>query len=218
MPLERVQITNLTTGDPPFSVMFNPEEYSLNKDNNFAAQAIPGLTSPILQFVHGNLRTLDMELFFDTTDDQTDVRNQTNLITGLLVIDSNLHAPPLLQVDWGTLSFSCVLAKASQKFLRFLPDGTPCRARLTVTFNEYLDAATQVAAANLQTADFTKVHVTKAGDTLWSIAGQLYEDATQWRPIALANGIADPRSIVPGQELQIPSLPYTDPTSGEVVQ
>ena len=48
------------------NVTFNPEEYSLNKDNNFASQAIPGLTSPLLQFVHGNLRTLDMELFFDT--------------------------------------------------------------------------------------------------------------------------------------------------------
>jgi LysM repeat protein len=217
MPLDRVLITNLTTGDH-FFVRFNPEEYSLNKDNNFAAQAIPGLTSPILQFVHGNLRTLDMELFFDTTDDQTDVREQTNHVTDLLIIDPNLHAPPLLEVDWGSLHFACVLAKASQKFLRFLPSGLPCRARLNVTFNEYLDAATQVSAANLQTADFTKVHVTKAGDTLSSIAGQLYEDATQWRPIALANGLSDPRSIVPGQELQIPSLPYIDPNSGEVVQ
>jgi hypothetical protein len=218
MPLDRVQITNLTTGDPPYFVTFNPEEYSLNKDNNFASQAIPGLSSPILQFVHGNLRTLDMELFFDTTDDLTDVRLQTNLITNLLVIDSNLHAPPILSVDWASLSFTCVLAKANQKFLRFLPDGTPCRARVTVTFNEYLDAATQVAAANLQTCDFTKVHVTKAGDTLWSIASQLYEDAQKWRPIALNNGISDPRSISPGQQLQIPSLPYTDPGTGEVVQ
>ncbi len=217
MALDRVQITNELTKNQ-FYVMFNPEEYSLNKDNNFASQAIPGLASPILQFVHGNLRTLDMELFFDTTDDQTDVREQTNRVTDLLTIDSNLHAPPLLQVDWGSLHFPCVLAKASQKFLKFLPNGLPCRARLTVTFNEYLDAATQVADANLQTADFTKVHVTKSGDTLWSIAGQLYEDALKWRPIALANAIADPRSIVPGQELRIPSLPYLDPNSGEVVQ
>jgi hypothetical protein len=153
MALDRVQITNELTGDQ-FYVMFNPEEYSLNKDNNFASQAIPGLGSPILQFVHGNVRTLDMELFFDTSDDQTDVREQTNRVTDLLKIDSNLHAPPLLQVDWGSLHFSCVLAKASQKFLKFLPSGLPCRARLIVTFNEYLEAATQVAEANLQTADF----------------------------------------------------------------
>jgi LysM repeat protein len=215
--MDRVQITNDLTGDK-FFVMFNPEEYSLNKDNNFASQAIPGLSSPILQFVHGNLRTLDMELFFDTSDEQTDVRLQTNVITDLLKIDSNLHAPPLLQVDWGSLHFPCVLAKASQKFLRFLPSGLPCRARVTVTFNEYLDAETQVAENNLQTADFTKVHVTKAGDTLWSLAGQFYEDALKWRPIALMNEIVDPRSIAPGQELRIPSLPFVDPNSGEVVQ
>ena len=217
MSLDRVLITNLLTG-VPFYVLFNPEEYSLNKDNNFASQAIPGLTSPILQFVHGNLRTLDMELFFDTSDAQTDVRFETNKVTDLLKIDSNLHAPPLLQIDWGSLHFTCVLAKANQKFLRFTPTGLPCRARVTVTFNEYLDAETQVAEANLQTADFTKVHVTKVGETLWSVAGQFYEDASKWRPIALLNGIVDPRSIVPGQELRIPSLPYLDPNSGEVVQ
>lgn len=216
MPLEHAQIFNEQT-QTSFDVMFNPEEYSLNKDNNFASQAIPGLESPILQYVHGNLRTLDMELFFDTTDDQTDVRDQTNLITDLLHVDSDLHAPPVLQVTWGSLSFRCVLAKANQKFLKFLPTGMPCRARLTVTFNEYLDADTQVQAENLQTADFSKVHVTKQGDTLSSIAGAFYEDAQQWRPIALANGIVDPRSIAPGQELRIPSLPYVDTSTGEVV-
>ena len=84
---------------------FNPEEYSLNKDNNFASQAIPGLTSPLLQFVHGNLRTLDMELFFDTFESQSDVRDQTQQISNLLNIDSDLHTPPVLQVAWGSLRF-----------------------------------------------------------------------------------------------------------------
>lgn len=217
MPLDHVQITNLHTTEV-FNVLFNPEEYSLNKDNNFASQAIPGLGSPILQFVHGNLRTLDMELFFDTTDDQSDVRDETNQITNLLTIDSDLHAPPVLSVDWGSLHFTCVLAKASQKFLRFLPTGIPCRARLTVTFNEYLDSEAQVTAANLQTADFSKMHVVRQGDTLSSIAAFFYENALQWRPIALANGIANPRSIAPGQELHIPALPFVDPSTGEVVQ
>ena len=49
-----------------FPVLFNPEEYTLNQDNNFASQAVPGLSAPLLQFVNGNLQTLEMELFFDT--------------------------------------------------------------------------------------------------------------------------------------------------------
>ena len=90
-------------------VMFNPEEYTLNQDNNFASQAIPGLSGPILQFVHGNMRTLDMELFFDTTDQASDVRDETQKIVRLLEIDSDLHAPPVLRVAWATLQFRCVL-------------------------------------------------------------------------------------------------------------
>lgn len=217
MPLERIQILNEKTGES-FRVMFNPEEYSLNKDNNYASQAIPGLQSPLLQFVNGNLRTLDMELFFDTFETKQDVRSQTQKVVGLLDIDSDLHTPPVLRVTWGSLEFRCVLAKVGQKFIKFFPNGQPARAKLNVTFNEYLDAATQVAAANLQTADFSKVYVVKQGDTLSGVAAKFYEDASKWRPIALTNGILDPLSINAGQQLFIPPLPYTDPSTGVVMQ
>jgi LysM repeat protein len=217
MPLDRVQITNEQTGES-FNVMFNPEEYSLNKDNNYASQAIPGLTSPLLQFVHGNLRTLDMELFFDTFEIQQDVRGETQKIVDLLQIDSNLHTPPVLRVTWGSLDFRCVLAKVNQKYIKFFGNGQPARARLSVTFNEYLDAETQVAQANLQTADFIKAYIVKDGDTLSGIAANFYEDATKWRPIALANAIVDPRSIYSGQEILVPPLPFTDPATGIVMQ
>ena len=41
-----------------FPVLFNPEEYTLSKDNNFAQIAVPGLRAPLLQFVSGNMQTL----------------------------------------------------------------------------------------------------------------------------------------------------------------
>ena len=214
--MERVQILNEQTGDKIFA-MFNPEEYSLNKDNNYASQAIPGLTSPLLQFVHGNLQTLDMELFFDTFETNEDVRTRTSQIFGLLAIDSDLHTPPVLRVAWGTLDFRGVLAKVNQKFIRFFNDGRPGRARLTVAFNEYLDAATQVSQANLQSPDFHKAYTVKQGDTISGIAARFYEDATKWRPIALANALIDPRSIVPGQLIKIPPLPFIDPSTGVVL-
>jgi Contractile injection system tube protein/LysM domain len=217
MPLEHIQILNEIT-NAKITALFNPEEYSLNKDNNYASQAIPGLTSPLLQFVHGNLQTLEMELFFDTFEEHTDVRKLTDQVFGLLAIDSDLHTPPVLQVSWGSLYLRCVLAKVSQKFIKFLPNGKPARARLNVTFNEYLDAATQVSQANLQSPDFSKAYTLKEGDTLSGIAGNFYEDATLWRPIALANGLADPRAISTGEQLLIPPLPFTDPSTGVVYQ
>ena len=216
MGLAKARIAVEYTGQS-FDVLFNPEEYSLNKDNNFATQAIPGLSAPLLQFVHGNMRTLDMELFFDTTEPPSDVRVETQKVVSLLDIDSNLHAPPVLRVSWASLQFRCVLAKAGQKFIRFLDDGRPTRARLTVTFNEFVDPDTEAKEVNRQTSDFTKVHIVKRGETLSGIAAALYENPLIWRPIAIANDIDDPRSISPGDSLLIPSLPYIDPSTGQVV-
>jgi hypothetical protein len=217
MPLTKAKITIEHTGQQ-FDVMFNPEEYSLNKDNNFASQAIPGLSSPILQFVHGNLRTLEMELFFDTTDARTDVRAQTQKVVDLLKIDPDLHAPPVVRVAWASLQLRCVLTRANQKFLKFLEDGRPTRARITVNFSEYIDPEREAKEVNRQSADVTKIHVVRRGDTLAGLAARFYENPALWRPIAIANGIDDPRRLEPGLELHVPSLPFSDPATGEVTR
>ena len=220
MALVKAQIIVEHT-DERFDVFFNPEEYTINKDNNFASQAIPGLSGPLLQFVNGNMRTLEMELFFDTWDTpdlaKRDVRELTGKITDLLIIDSQLHAPPVLQVSWSSLQFRCVLARASQKFILFADDGTPVRARVNVTFNEFIDADREAREINRQTADFSKVYTVSQGETLSGIATKVYETPLLWRPIAVANNIDDPRDIETGQSLLIPSLPFRDPETGEVV-
>lgn len=223
MGLQKAVITVFRgTGKEDISVRFNPEEYSVNKDNNLAVQGIPGLSGPIVQFVNGNLRTLEMELFFDTWDTPTvpkkDVRKEfTNKIVGLLEIDAQLHAPPLLLVSWASLQFRCVLARVNQKFTMFDTDGKPVRARLTCTFNEVIDPDQEAREVSRQTADFSKLYVVTQGELLTQIATKFYNDPQTWRPIAIANGLDDPRAIFPGQSLVIPALPFIDPQTREVV-
>ena len=218
--LQKLHIKVLPQG-PEFDVDFNPEEYTVSKDNNFAVQGIPGLSAPLVQFVNGNLRTLEMELFFDTWDTpdlpKQDVRDLTGKIVQLLDIDPELHAPPILALSWSSLQLQCVLAKVSQKFLMFADDGTPVRARLNVTFDEIIDPEQEAKQVGRQTADFTKSYQVVEGDTLSGIAGRLYHDPTLWRPIAVANDLSDPRAIAAGQSLRIPSLPFVDPETLEAV-
>jgi contractile injection system tube protein/LysM domain-containing protein len=216
MGLAKARITVEHTGES-LEVMFNPEEYTLSRDNNFASQSIPGLSSPLLQFVAGNLRTLELELFFDTYERHKDVRDETQKLVRLADIDPDLHAPPVLQVAWASLQFRCVLARVSQKFILFLPDGRPARARLTVSFSEYVDPAREGRQVKRETATFSKAHTVRQGETLSAIAGRYYEDPRLWRPIAIENGLDDPRALVPGLTLLVPPLPFVDPESGEVM-
>jgi len=199
-------------------VMFNPEEYSLNRDNNFASHAIPGLSSPLIQFAHGNLRTLDMELLFDTYEKLSDVRFETEKFIHLMEIDPALHAPPILVVSSACFQFCCVLTKAGQKFLLFLDDGRPVRARITASFTEFIDPEHEALQVKRETADFTKQHTVLQGETIAKIAFKYYDDPTLWRPIARLNRLDNPRDLFPGQALAVPSLPFRDPATGEVIQ
>jgi hypothetical protein len=217
MALVKAIIKSETTGDV-LTVMFNPEEYSLNRDNNFASQSVPGLSAPLIQFVNGNARTLDMELLFDTYEQLTDVRIQTQRLISFMEIDSTLHAPPILQVSWASLQFRCVLTRAAQKFILFIADGRPVRARVTCSFTEFIDPDRESKQVNRQTSDFSKIHTVKQNETLSGIANLYYDSPLLWRAIAVVNGIDDPRALSPGDALHIPSLPFIIPETGEVVQ
>jgi LysM repeat protein len=183
---------------------FYPTEYSMEKSNEFANHNIPGLESPLLQFVRGGLETLAMDLLFDTYEDGVDVRALTKRIEDLLKVDADLHAPPVLRVVWGSLSFTGVLARISKKFTMFHSDGTPARATLSVTFNEYKTQAEVRKPSH--SPDRTKVQVLAEGDSLWALAAEHYGDAGQWRPIARRNSIDNPRLLPVGREIEIPPL------------
>jgi hypothetical protein len=226
VPLEKALITNTVTGEK-IPVQFNPEEYTQNREINYAQAPIPGLSAPILQFVNGNMQTLEMELFLDSYEEhrvgstvvntpQSDVRVLTSRITELMAIQPRTHAPPVLLFTWAKLAFTCVLARASQRFVMFLPDGTPVRARLNVTFNEYRNADLEAKEVKRETSDFSKRYVVAEAETLSSIAGREYGDPRLWRVIAIANQLQRARSLPAGLRLLLPNLPYRDPETGKV--
>lgn len=226
MALEKATITNTVTAEK-VAVMFNPEEYTLQRENNFAQIAVPGLSAPIIQFVHGNQQTLEMELFLDTYESHQsgsrklnqagdDVRKLAGKVTDLMNIIPATHAPPVLLFTWASLSFTCVLSRATQRFIMFKPDGTPVRARLNVTFSQYSNAELEAKEIKRETADYTKVHVVRQGETLASIAQAVYGNPQLWRPIALRNGVDDPRSLTPGMQLAVPQLPYRSAQTAQV--
>ena len=187
-------------------VIFNPAEYSLDKGNQFASAALPGLSNPIFSFVNGDADTLTMELFFDTFTNKggADVRADTKKISRLLEIDPELHAPPPVRFVWGPLAFKAIIERLTQRFTMFKDDGVPVRASLNVTFKEYKTIAEQLAEKPNQSSDWTKRRVIAEGDRLDLIAAVEYGDPEEWRRIAEANDLENPRVLRPGQEIRLP--------------
>ena len=223
--LEKAMITVIDGADKGkvITVLFNPAEYSIDRSNAYKATAIPGLGSPILQFVNGECDQLNMELFLD---DYTDPEGPTSLrqkekdpvvkrlksIAHLLEIDRDLHAPAPVRFNWGPMEFVAVIEKLGRKITKFHPDGTPARASLTVSFKEYRTLRQQLEAPRRESADKTKRRVVVGRDSLWSIAAREYDDANEWVRIAEANDLDDPREIRPGDWLKLPPMESPDGT------
>jgi len=204
--MEFQHISIAPKGQSSFQALFNPTEYSVDKGNTIAQAAIPGLEAPILQYVHGNMQTLSMELYFDTYEEGTDVTRQTDNIYNLLYLDPSTHAPPICELRWGTFYFRGVLDHVSGKFTLFLADGTPVRANLSVVFNEFIDVDVLVQEQPTESADHRKTRLVKAGDRIDNIAAEEYGDPEKWRPIAEANDMDDPSQLEPGNVIIIPRL------------
>ncbi len=203
--LEKATITNLDTNEE-IRVLFNPKEYELSKQTPWREHVIQGLDSPAVQFTTGERQVLAMELFFDTTDDNSDVRSHTEKVEKLMLVDADLHRPPLVMFSWGRMKFKGVLEDLAQRYTMFLSDGTPVRAVLNVILREYATSASQFQAKPRNSADHTKVKKMEQGDSLASLANREYHDPEKWRVIAEANGIDDPMNVPVGKTLKLPPI------------
>ena len=220
MALEKLQITPRSPSKlPEITVMFNPESYSISKSVTWSPPQTSGssgnqterqVNAPTLTFGGGGSRQLSLELFFDVTESPTinDVRQETDKIVALTRIERDLDRPPTCEVSWGQtpttsdFPFIGVVSSLNQKFTLFSSSGQPLRANLSVTFVEFLDPEQD----QRQTDPELTTRTIKRGDTLSSIAAEVYRDPKSWRIIAEENQLDDPRQLEVGRTLTIPKL------------
>lgn len=207
-------------------VLFNPAEYSVERSNAYKSTPLPGLGSPLIQFVNGDAQTLSMDLFLDDYTDpdgppqdmldltgrgpKRSVRQRIDDFTALLDIDPQLHAPPPVRFVWGPLRFDAVVEKIGRKTSLFRPDGTPARATLSVAFKEFRPRDRAAPQVRLESADKTKRRQIDAAESIWLIANREYGDPRYWRVIARASDVDDPRALSPGDWLKLPPLEAQD--------
>ena len=228
--LQKAQFQRLDKNFTPVKtlrVQFNPTEFTLSKGVQIADINIPGLDMPVLQFVRGQTETLNLELFFDSTeggtgDDATSVTEKTDQFYQLIKIDRETHAPPVCRFIWGGTNFpgskmteqwssqnrgegfKCIVESVRQRFTMFNPQGVPLRATLSVALREYRTLENQIDEIGFESPDHTHAHVVQRGDTLSRIADEAYDDPQQWRRIADHNRLEDPLDLRPGVILEIP--------------
>ncbi|MGD1703162.1 LysM peptidoglycan-binding domain-containing protein [Dapis sp. BLCC M229] len=188
-------------------VLFNPSEISITIPGGRMGKS--GLVAT------EDYATLSLNLFFDTTLNQyppENVQNYTRKIVSLTQprIGKDKKRLPRCQLVWGTISgkdsvllADCFLEAVTKKLTHFLEDGTPVRATLDCTFNEWKDPEKQ---KKIENPIDDPVRIVKTGETLSSIATEEFGNPALWRIIAEENRLINPRKLPPGTVLTIPPL------------
>lgn len=207
MGLAKAKLINVS-GEKPESleVLFNPTEYSIDRGASFAELQVPGLSTPILQFVRGEASTLSVELFLDRTNSRKNVEESLKALRAFVLIDGDLHAPPVCQFVWGNTLFQGVVTSLKEKFTLFDESGDVLRARVTLSMKQYVPVEVQRRNLKLASPDRTRVRVLREGESLTQLAQEAYGNPSMWKLIATANDIDRPRFIAPGTELVIPAI------------
>ncbi len=194
---------------------FNPSELSITRHVNWHSLPLPLLNSPIMQYQGGNPTVCQMTLTFDTSDSGDDVRAYTNQFLRATLKGGGSNGnndvflePPTVGFVWGKFElFQAVITQLSISYVLFLPDGTPIRARASVTFTQNDHDDDPLAAQNpTSRVEPRKTRLVRAGERLDMIAYEEYGQAHLWRLLADANQLDHVEALPAGQVLIIPPL------------
>ena len=200
--------------------MFNPSEFTKSRDVAYAEHRIPGFGRPISQFISGGAATLQFSLLFDTWSAgleshnlkaiastaladpaKLSVRLLSEPITKLMEVSEHTHAPPVVSFKWGVTKFTGFMISCTEKFTMFNSVGTPVRSVVDIVLKS-CETHKQV----LNSPDRTKHKTVTEGDRLCSYAYEEYSSCTEWRHIADANGMDNPRLLRSGSNIVIPPI------------
>ena len=208
--------TNWRGGFQTLKFMYNPETVQLTKQVEFKEHQVQGGDSGQKEWTHGVSRKLKVsKIYFDTYERKENVRTAyIDKLERLIHYDEELHRPPRLVFVWGQFmaenddynSCQWYLKQVDITYTLFLADGTPVRAEVQMELIEATSVKEQLTKKPKSSPDHAKVYTVQRGDTLQHIAWKEYDDPSEWRRIAEANGIDDPLSLKPGTKLLVPPI------------
>ena len=166
-------------GQPAIPVQFNPASLDYTITNEFDDR---NGNNGARQFVKKSTAKLSMTLVYDSTDDGSDVRIQTETISSLMepAKDGKKKFAPKVEFGWGTYTFKGVIEQYKETIDFFAASGVPLRASIALTL-----AAQGVEFQSSKNPDA-------------SVDGDLTPDPVDVppgaAPASVANALGDPRA------------------------
>lgn len=199
-----------------FEVMLNPESYKHDHSISYSEKKALGKSGTEMKFNATNAEKVSFDLVFDgtgvvkptTQSSKTPaVKEQIKQLNNIIyTYDGNNHEPNHVRLLWGSMIFFGRLTSLNIRYTLFKSDGTPLRAKISLSFSGFLSKEEEALRANRSSPDLTHTVVIRDGDTLPLLCYKVYSDSALYLRIARENKLSDFRNLTPGTKVHFPSL------------
>lgn len=194
-----------------FDVLFNPENLSVKKEQEFStSNSTNGSSAQTVTYKGVGPSNFDVTLFFDGTGiiSKEPVANQLQKLKKLAYnYNGDIHEPNYLRIYWGTeFLFEGRLSSWNVNHTMLNLDGSPLRSELSISLISSVCAKKKTLEERKNSSDLTHIRTVFAGDTLPLMCHRIYGDSSFYIKVARANKLVDFRNLKPGDKIVFPPV------------
>lgn len=210
--------TKVANGE--YEVMLNPEKLQWDRRVQYNEETSIDSSAPSSKYNKTPSEKLSFDLVVDCTgvvdSSRVDLPGEiTKLSKVVYEYNGDIHRPNYVIINWGGgLAFQGVLTSFNLSYTFFKPDGTPLRAKLSMEFASYIDAATLAKKDDKKSPDMSHLVSVIEGDSLPQISSRIYRSSNYYVQIAQFNELNKFRCLPAGMALVVPPLKAEGATNG----
>ncbi|MEN2399219.1 hypothetical protein GKZ90_0005490 [Flavobacterium sp. MC2016-06] len=217
--LELMKITGYTDEEfqnkfsgNPYSFMINPDTIKLQKSIEYNEQQAPATSSASQKYKSTPSNKLSLEMVIDCTGivdaKRVDMAKEiTALETIIYTYNGKIHRPNFVKVQWGqNITFNGVLESIDISYTLFKPDGSPLRAKISLSFSQYISSKTVTMTDAPESPDLTHIVNVTEGMSLPQLCLKVWDDDSYYIQVAQYNKLNKFRNLNGIDKLIFPPL------------
>lgn len=206
--LELMKITGYTDEDfqnkfsgSPYTFMINPDNIKVQKSIEYNEQQAPATSSASQKYKSSPSDKLSFDIVIDCTgvvdSTRTDMATEiTALETIIYTYNGKIHRPNFVKVQWGqNISFNGVLDAIDVSYTLFKPDGSPLRAKISLSFSQYVSPETVTMTDAPESPDLTHIVTVTQGMSLPQLCEKVWNDDSLYIQVAGFNKLNKFRNL-----------------------
>lgn len=206
--LELMKITGYTDEEfqnkfsaSPYTFMINPDTIKIQKNIEYNEQQAPATSSASQKYKSSPSDKLSFEIVIDCTGvvdaTRTDMATEIeSLETIIYTYNGKIHRPNFVKVQWGqNITFNGVLDSIDVSYTLFKPDGNPLRAKISLSFSQYVSAQTVTMTDAPESPDLTHIVTVSQGMSLPQLCEKVWNDDSLYIQVAGFNKLNKFRNL-----------------------